>query len=74
MLLKNQILKDINSLDNPQVLNQLFEYLQEVKHSTAKPKPNRDAVLKFAGMLSNAEANKLRKVIKEEFNNTEGEW
>lgn len=74
MLLKNQILKDVNSLDNPQVLSQLFEYLQEVKHAASKLKPNRDAVLKFAGMLSNAEANKLRKIIKDEFSQTEGEW
>lgn len=74
MLLKNQILKDVNSLDNPQVLSQLFEYLQEVKHAASNLKPNRDAVLKFAGMLSNAEADKLRKIIKEEFNQPEGEW
>jgi hypothetical protein len=73
-MLKEQILKDVSSIDNPQLLNQIFEYLQVVKHTAAQVQPNRDAVLKFAGTLSDTEAKKLRKVIDEEFSQTEGEW
>ena len=74
MSVKEQILKDIKSIESPQLLHQLFEYLQVVKRKEGRKKPNRKAVLEFAGTITNAEAKRLGKSIDQAFNHIEGEW
>jgi hypothetical protein len=74
MLLKNHILRDIKSIDNPQLLHQVFEYIQVIKQADSHVKPNRNKVIKFAGMLNATQSKKLRSAINKEFSKIEGEW
>lgn len=73
-MLRNTILKDIRKIDNPAVLNQLFEYLQLLKKNANMQRGNTAAVLHFAGTISNAEASAMKQIIENEFSATEGEW
>ena len=68
MELKNHILKDIESIESPHLLHQVFEYIQSIKMTDSTIKPNRDKVLKFAGILNKTEAKKIMSIINKEFN------
>jgi len=73
-MLRNTILKDIRKIENPAVLNQLFEYLQLLKKSANSQRGNTAAVLRFAGTISNAEAMEMQQIVEKEFSTIEGEW
>lgn len=73
MSLKDHILKDLNSIHNPQLLHQCFEYIQTIK-KLEKSAPNKTKVLQFAGLLTDKQAADIRKSINENFNSIEGEW
>lgn len=73
-MLRNTILRDIRKIDNPAVLNQLFEYLQLLKKNTNSQRGNTAAVLRFAGSIGNAEAKEMKQIIEREFNTIEGEY
>lgn len=74
MILKEQILQDVNRIGNHQILNQLYYYLQSIKKLVPQEKANKDTILSFAGLLSDEEAKELTKIINSEFNKIEGEW
>ena len=74
MILKEQILKDIEKIGNPQFLNQIFEYLQLMKKSIPIDSLNREAVMRFAGSIDDEEARLMKQLIEDEFSNIEGEW
>jgi hypothetical protein len=73
-MLRNTILRDIRKIDNPAVLNQLFEYLQLLKKNVNTQRGNTAAVLSFAGTIGNVEAKAVKQVVENEFNTIEGEW
>lgn len=73
-MLRNIILRDIRKIDNPLVLNQLFEYLQLLKKNTSPPRGNTALVLRFAGTIGQTEAARIKQVIENEFSTIEGEW
>jgi hypothetical protein len=74
MILKEQIIKDVNTIADLQLLNQLFEYVQVIKRTVGKVTSNRKNVLQFAGSIDDEEAKQVRQVIDNEFNQLEGEW
>ena len=74
MELKNHILKDIESIDSPHLLHQVFEYIQSIKQTDSHIKPNREKVIKFAGLLKKEEAKKMMTAVNKEFSKIEGEW
>ncbi|MCK4663960.1 MAG: hypothetical protein KAT68_13920 [Bacteroidales bacterium] len=74
MILKDQILNDVSKISNHQILNQLYYYLQSIKKLLPSEKPNKNTILRFAGLLSDKETEKLTKIINSEFNRIEGEW
>ncbi len=74
MILRDQIIKDVNTIADLQLLNQLFEYVQVIKRTVTKVTSNRENVLKFAGSIDNEEAKQVRQAINDEFNQIEGEW
>ena len=74
MLLKDQILSDIKGIENPHLLHQVFEYIQVIKQTDANIKPNKKNILKYRGILSDAQASKLTSAVNKEFNQIEGEW
>ncbi len=67
MFLKQHIIKDIENIENTQLLNQVYEYLQIVKQSEKQLQPNINSVLKFAGILTNTQAKKISDSINKEF-------
>ena len=74
MTLKDEILVDITAIKSPNLLNQIYEFIQLVKkNSTASEVGNRDEVLSLAGLLSDADAEEITATINNEFNNIEGE-
>jgi hypothetical protein len=74
MILREQIIKEVNAIADLQLLNQLFEYVQVIKRTENKITPNRERVLQLAGSITNEEAEAVRKVVNDEFNQIEGEW
>ncbi len=66
-MLRNTILRDIRKIDNPEMLNQLFEYLQLLKKNMTRQGGNTKAVLRFAGTISDSEAWEMKRIIEHEF-------
>jgi hypothetical protein len=73
MTIKQQVIEEIEEIDNPVALVQLFELIQMIKQNQATNRGNR-VLLQFAGCIDDAEAQAMRKIIANEFNNIEGEW
>ena len=75
MSLRERIVEDVHAITNPRQLQQLFNYVQQLKRTPeARAAANRKAVLRFAGTLSDAEAATLRQSLQQEFGQVEGEW
>jgi hypothetical protein len=73
-MLRNIILRDIKKIENPAILNHLFEYLQLLKKNLKPERGNAAQVIGLAGSISNEEAKRIRQVVETEFNNIEGAW
>jgi hypothetical protein len=73
MTVKQQLIAEIEGIDNPIALVQLFEIIQLVKQNLSKTKSN-SLLLQFAGCLDDADAQDMRHIIANEFNKIEGEW
>ncbi|MDZ4681926.1 MAG: hypothetical protein SH848_17135 [Saprospiraceae bacterium] len=73
MAIKEQIIRDIREMQNPQALHQLFDYVQNIKKESPNI-TNLEAVLKFAGIMEDQEAESLHRIITSEFDKIEGEW
>lgn len=73
MTVKQQLIAEIEDIDNPIALAQLFEIIQLVKQNLSKNQSNR-LLLQFAGCLDDEEAQEMRDIIADEFNKIEGEW
>ncbi len=71
MILREQIIEDVNAIADLQLLNQLFEYVQVIKRTENKVTPNRERVLQLAGSITDEEAEEVRKIINDEFNQIE---
>jgi hypothetical protein len=74
MILKEQIIRDVNTIADLQLLNQLFDYVQVIKRTVYKITPNRERVLQSAGSINDKEAQEVKQIIANEFNQTEGDW
>jgi len=74
-MIKDKILIDLTAIKSPNLLNQIFEFIQLLKENSAVSQVgNRDEVLAFAGQLSDADAEEIISTVNNEFNNIEGEW
>jgi hypothetical protein len=74
MHLRARIIQDVNSIADQQLLHQLFDYVQVIKRTPHQVASNREAVLRFAGTLTDDEATDMRHTLDEEFGQIEGEW
>ena len=74
MTMKENILSDINSIGNPALLNQVYEYLQLLKVSKSLKIKNQAEIVKLAGSLSSKDAAEISAIINDEFNEIEGDW
>ena len=71
--LKARIISEIESMDNPGTLGEVFDFLRLLRRNKPKPKSNKKAVLSLSGSLSPADAAEMEKIISKEFNNIEGD-
>ena len=74
MMVKQQLISEIESIDNPTTLSQLFEILQMVKQGIDSQLKPQNHILKFAGCLDDVDAQTMQAIIRQEFNRIEGEW
>ena len=75
MTLKDKILVDLNDIENPSLLSEIFDFIQKVKEdSSAFEEGNKDKVLKFAGEINDDDAIEITSIINSEFNQIEGDW
>ncbi len=75
MTLKDKILLDLAAIKNPNLLNQIFEFIQLMKQGySIVNDSNKKDVLQFAGKISDEEAEEINKIIDSEFNSIEGDW
>jgi hypothetical protein len=74
MDIKEAIIHDVQTLQSPLLLGQVFEYVQHIKKADHRLQSNCDAVLKYAGTLGNADAAAMLALINKEFSTIEGEW
>ena len=74
MIVKQQLIADIETIDNPTTLSQLFEILQLVKQNIQTRPKQKNPVMQFAGCLDDEDAQAMRTTIDNEFNKIEGEW
>ncbi|MGB1206259.1 MAG: hypothetical protein ACPG5B_11465 [Chitinophagales bacterium] len=77
MTLKDKILLDLTGIQNPNLLNQVFEFIQILKNTYAiseEQESNKSEVLKLAGILNDEDAQEMKFIINTEFNQIEGEW
>jgi hypothetical protein len=70
MSLRQKIQEDMKVL-SPAALAQLFQYAELLKNNDKKSPKN---VNSLAGILSNEDAEDMKKAIENEFNKIEGEW
>ncbi len=74
MMVKQQLIAEIETIDNPTTLSQLFEILQLVKQNIQIQPKQKNPVMQFAGCLDDDDAHAMRTTIDNEFNTIEGEW
>jgi len=72
--MKENIKSDIDSIGNPALLNQVYEYLQLLKVNKSMKIKNQPEIIKLAGTLSNRDSSEIMTIIDKEFNETEGDW
>ncbi len=56
MILREQIIKEVNAIADLQLLNQLFAYVQVIKRTENKVATNREKVLQGVGSITDEEA------------------
>ncbi len=71
MTVKQQLIAEIEGIDNPTTLSQLFEILQLVKQNIQIQPKQKNPVTQFAGCFDDDEAQAMRTTIDGEFNNIE---
>jgi hypothetical protein len=74
MVVKQQLIAEIESIDNPTTLSQLFEILQLFKQNIQIQPKQKNPVMQFAGCLDDDDAQAMRTTIDNEFNKIGGEW
>ncbi len=74
MMVKQQLIAEIETIDNPTTLSQLFEILQLVKQNIQIQPKQKSPIMQFAGCLDDDDAQAMRTTIDTEFNKIEGEW
>lgn len=72
MTVKQQLIAEIEDIDNPIALVQLFELMQLIKQNI-RHKSNQ-VIAQFAGCLDDDSAEEMHSIINQEFSQIEGEW
>jgi hypothetical protein len=68
MMVKQQFIAEIEAIDNPTTLSQLFEMSQLVKQNIQIQPKLKNPVMQFAGCLDDNDAQAMRTTIDNVFN------
>jgi hypothetical protein len=71
MMVKQQLIAEIETIDNPTTLSQLFEILQLVKQNIQIQPKQKNPIIQFAGCFDDDDAQVMRTTIDNEFNKIE---
>lgn len=63
MMVKQQLIAEIEAIDDPTTLSQLFEVLQLVKQNIQTQPKRKNPVMQFAGCLDDYDAQAMRTTI-----------
>ena len=76
MTIREQIIKEVVTTDDSQLLQEILSFLQERQqtHSTHPPRGSYEAFMRHQGVLNDEDAQEMREIIDREFNTIEGEW
>ena len=76
MTYKEQIIERIAKSDDSQLLHEILAFLEqrEKEEPNRPPKGSYEALMQFAGTISDEEAEEMHDIINREFNNIKGEW
>ncbi len=74
MTIRERLSKDINSIQNPIILNRILEFIQLVSQKNTSNQGNVNQLMEFSGSLPDEDAKEMQKIINEEFNKIEGDW
>ncbi|MEL6193854.1 MAG: hypothetical protein AAFR66_17460 [Bacteroidota bacterium] len=74
--LREKILSELKTVDNPRLLGQIFDFLQILKQngSNSPSGSNRESVIALAGSIPKQDGLEMQQIIDQEFNKIEGEW
>jgi hypothetical protein len=73
MTLNEKIIADIQTLNSPTILSQIFEFVQLMKRSELAQNTQVSAS-RFPKLITDEEAQELQAIINQEFSHIEGEW
>ena len=76
MTVREQIIKEVVTTDDSQLLQEVLDLLASRLHRDAN-QPRRgsyEAFMMFQGTVNDADAQEMRDIINREFNTIEGEW
>ncbi|MEZ4887301.1 MAG: hypothetical protein R3E32_21395 [Chitinophagales bacterium] len=74
MTLQQSIIREIQTIDEVNVLLEIQNFLQKLRLQRRSHQSNMAAVLQLAGSIDDEEAREMRVCIDSEFNKIEGEW
>lgn len=74
MNIKKKLIKDINDLEDPKILHQLWDLLQNLNRNKLSSEPNIHKILANAGTLDSIDAEEILHIIQSQFGAIEGEW
>lgn len=74
MTIIEKINLDLRDIVQPELLEQIADFISFLKQKSQQPNSNRAAILALAGSLSDSDAEQMRQTINTEFNNIEGDW
>jgi len=72
--IRNRILANLEGISNPNALIQVLDFLRIISLNESRPKSNRNSILAFAGVITDAEAKEMEEMFNDEFNQIEGDW
>ncbi|MEM8898210.1 MAG: hypothetical protein AAGC85_08895 [Bacteroidota bacterium] len=74
--LREKILSELKTVDNPRLLGQIFDFLQILKQngSNSLSGSNRESVIALTDSIPKQDGLEMQQIIDQEFNNIEGEW
>ncbi|HFB99198.1 MAG TPA: hypothetical protein ENJ53_00195 [Phaeodactylibacter sp.] len=74
MTVQEKIIMYVREIDDVMMLNRILDYINKVKDERKKEKGNIDVIRTYAGIMSDEEADEMKKIIDEAFGHIDGKW